>query len=141
MIEGKTWLWVGLGAVVLLFLMKRGSANVTQLQAPDTSGETAARYSFAESGLAALADSFSAKVTSAAQVAAEQSRDNAYLESARIFGDTERFKAQSAERTAMSSYASALAASQSHDSAAVAQAKVEHKYDWLSALGSFVSFF
>lgn len=134
MIEGKTWIWVGLGAVVLLFLLMRKSSSVVQLQAPDTSGEVAARYSFAESGLSALADAFSTKVASAAQLAAEESRNSTYLESARIFGDTERFRISSQEKTQLAGFSAALKARQEEIAGQLEITRAEHRWDWVGGV-------
>jgi hypothetical protein len=138
--EGKTWIWVALGAVVLLFLMMRGgNSGVVQLQAPDTSGEVAARFSFAESGLSALASAFSDKVTSQAQLEAERSRDATYLESARIFGDTERFRISSQEKTSLAQYQTALKARQEEIAGSLEETRAEHRWDWTKAVGGVIS--
>ncbi len=57
--DSKTWIWVGLGALVLVwFLSRGGGSGVTQLSTGDSSrGDTdRARYEFAAQGLSTLGE-------------------------------------------------------------------------------------
>lgn len=111
------WLWIGGAAVlaVVLFLSRSGGAgSPTVIPAADTSAETAARFSFASSGLNTLGKVASdalgyasaervATTTADAQVRVEQSRDNALVASTNAYADAQKYTSRQTEKAATNS--------------------------------------
>lgn len=110
-------LWIGGAAVlaVVLFMSRSGGAgSPTVIPAADTSAETAARFGFAASGLDTLgkvasdalgfaSEERTATTVANAQVAVEQSKNNALVASANAYASAQQYTARQQEKASTNS--------------------------------------